>query len=59
MGFEISAFLSSFLAARWVCTLFRCAKRHCLSHAGPEPAWDTRGGEKFSERGSNFLNYVQ
>jgi len=22
---------------------------------GPQPAWDTRRGEKFSERGPNFL----
>jgi len=27
--------------------------------AGPQPAWDTRGGEEFSESGPNFLNYVQ
>jgi len=27
--------------------------------SGPQPAWDTRGNEEFSERGPNFLNYVQ
>jgi len=27
--------------------------------AGPQPAWDTSGGEQFSESGQNFLNYVQ
>jgi len=26
---------------------------------GPQPAWDTRRGEEFSERGPKFLNYVQ
>ena len=25
----------------------------------PQPAWDTRGGEEFYERGPNFLNFVQ
>jgi len=24
----------------------------------PWPAWDTRRGEEFSERGPKFLNYV-
>jgi len=23
---------------------------------GPQPAWDTRGGEEFFERSPNFLN---
>jgi len=27
--------------------------------AGPLPAWDTRRGEEFSEKGLNFLKYVQ
>jgi len=27
--------------------------------AGPQPAWDNMRGEEFSERGQNFLNYVQ
>jgi len=31
--------------------------RHLCS--GPQPAWDTRRGEMFSERGPDFLNYVQ
>jgi len=26
----------------------------CATYAGPWPAWDTRGGEEFSERGPNF-----
>jgi len=35
---------------------FLCSR---VVRAGPLPAWDTRGGEEFSERGPNFLNYVQ
>jgi len=27
--------------------------------SGPEPAWDTRRGEEFSDRDPNFSNYVQ
>jgi len=27
-----------------------------MSPAGPLPAWDTRGGEEFSERGPNFAS---
>jgi len=27
--------------------------------AGPKPAWDTRRGEEFSERGLHFLYCVQ
>jgi len=27
--------------------------------SGPQPAWDTRRDEEFSETGPNFLNYVQ
>jgi len=26
---------------------------------GPQPAWNTKGDEEFSEKGPNFLNYVQ
>jgi len=41
----------------------RFAAWDCWTHtswqAGPEPAWDIRRGEEFSERGPNFLNYVK
>jgi len=32
-------------------------KRHF--RPGQEPAWDTRWNEELTERGPNFLNYVQ
>jgi len=31
----------------------------CREDAGPQPAWDTRGSEEFSERGPKFLNFFQ
>jgi len=40
-----------------VVTSIRKIKAHVLP--GPQPAWDTRGDETFSERSPNFLNYVQ
>jgi len=35
------------------------ARTHNRTLIGPQPAWDNRGGEEFSERGPNFFNYVQ